>query len=263
MSILTFQKLKDCQEKIAMVTCYDYISAKIVGDERSGIDALLVGDSLAMLMYGYSTTVSATLEMMVLHTGAVVKGALNKLVIADMPFLSYRKGLVEAMNAVEKLMQAGAQAIKLEGADGNLDLIKHIVESGVPVMGHLGMTPQSVNQLGGFRVQGKNESAANKILEEALSLERAGCFAVVLECMPTSVVKKITETLSIPTIGIGGGPYTDGQILLFHDLLGFNPSFKPKFLKTYLDGEKLALDALQKYSQEVKSGVFPSEKESY
>lgn len=261
MSVLTFQKLKNHQEKISVVTCYDYTSAKIVAN--SSIDALLVGDTLAMLMYGYPTTVPATLEMMVLHTGAVVRGAPNKFIIADMPFLSYRKGLFHAMSCVEKLMQAGAKAVKLEGADGNLELVEHIVKSGVPVIGHLGMTPQSVHQFGGFRVQGKDESLAKKILEQALSLEQAGCFALVLECVPAELTKQITQALRIPTIGIGAGPHADGQVLVFHDLLGFDANFKPKFLKTYLNAESLILKALEQYHKEVKECVFPSAEESY
>lgn len=261
MSIITFQKLKDRQEKISMVSCYDYISAKMVGN--SPIDALLVGDSLAMLMYGHPTTIPATLEMMALHTGAVVRGAPHKPVIADMPFLSYRKGLVQAMKGVEKLIQAGAQAIKLEGAIGNLELVSHIVNSGIPVMGHLGMTPQSINQLGGFRVQGKEEHLAKKIFDEAISLEQAGCFSLVLECIPAELTKQITQALGIPTIGIGAGPGADGQVLLFHDLLGFNTGFKPKFLKTYLDGETHVLTALEHYHQEIKAGIFPSAAQSY
>lgn len=261
MNILDFQTLKNRQEKISMVSCYDYTSAKIAAS--SPVDALLVGDTLATLVYGYPTTVAATLEMMVLHTGAVVRGAPNKLVIADMPFLSYRKGLFHAMNCVEKLIQTGAQAIKLEGAEGNLELVEHIVKSGIPVMGHLGMTPQSVNQLGGFRVQGKDEVLAKKIFEDALSLEKAGCFSLVLECVPTRLTQQITEKLSIPTIGIGAGPDADGQILVLHDLLGFNQAFKPKFLKTYLDAETLILKALEAYHQEVRQGAFPSADQSY
>ncbi len=261
MSAITFQKLKDRQEKISMVTCYDYSSAKIVAN--SSVDALLVGDSLATLVYGYPTTIPATLEMMVLHTGAVARGAPNKFVIADMPFLSYRKGLFHAMTCVEKLTQAGAQAIKLEGAEGNLELIQHIVESGIPVMGHLGMTPQSVNKFGGFCVQGKDEVLATKIIEQALSLERVGCFSLVLECIPAQLTQQITQKLSIPTIGIGAGLYADGQILVFHDLLGFDTKFNPKFLKKYLDAHSLILTALEQYHEAVKSGTFPSAAESY
>lgn len=261
MSILAFQKHKDLQEKISMLTCYDYTSAKLMN--QSDVNALLVGDTLAMLMYGYPTTIPATIEMMVLHTGAVARGAPDKLIVSDMPFLSYRKGLVYAMNVVEKLVQAGAQAIKLEGVDGNLELIRHIVESGIPVMGHLGLTPQSVNQLGGFRLQGKHEEPGKKIFEQAKLLEQAGCFATVLECIPALLGKKITEALRIPTIGIGAGPYTDGQILVFHDLLGFNAEFKAKFVKTYMEGGSLALKALNQYHREVREGTFPSDAESY
>lgn len=261
MSIVTFQKLKECQEKISVITCYDYTAAKMLA--ATAIDALLVGDTLSMLVYGHRETVSATLDMMVMHTKAVVQGAPNKFIIGDMPFLSCRKGLYHAMNAVEKLIQAGAQAIKLEGGYGNFDLIRHIVDSGIPVMGHIGMAPQFVHQFGGFRLQGKEEQLAEKIFDEALALEQAGCFAIVLECIPAELGKKITTALHIPTIGIGAGPHTDGQILVFYDLLGFNPEFKPKFLKTYLNGQSLIIDAVQRYNDEVKKGIFPSEKESY
>jgi 3-methyl-2-oxobutanoate hydroxymethyltransferase len=261
MSIITFQKYKDLQEKISMLTCYDYTSAKLMN--QSDVNALLVGDTLAMLMYGYPNTIPATIEMMALHTGAVARGAPDKFIVSDMPFLSYRKGLGHAMNAVEKLVQAGAQAIKLEGVNGNLELIQHIVESGIPVMGHLGLIPQSVNQLGGFRLQGKQEKPSKQIFEQAKLLEQAGCFATVLECIPTLLGKKITEALRIPTIGIGAGPYTDGQILVFHDLLGFNTEFKAKFVRTYMKGSSLTLKALNQYHREVREGTFPSETESY
>lgn len=261
MNVLTFQKHKEVQEKISMVSCYDYTSAALLN--QSDVTALLVGDTLAMLMHGHKTTIPATVDMMVMHTLAVVKGAPDKFVVADMPFLSYRKGLVHAMEVVEKLIQTGAQAIKLEGVSGNLELIHHIVESGIPVMGHIGMMPQLVNQFGGFRLQGKDEKIGEKIFNQAKLLEQAGCFSVVLECVPAALGKKITKTLHIPTIGIGAGPHTDGQILVFHDLLGFNQAFKPKFLKTYLDGSTLILEALNRYHREVVDGKFPSELESY
>lgn len=261
MTMMMWQARKNAKEKISMVSCYDYISAKLVS--QSKIDALLVGDTLAMLVYGHPTTVPATIDMMTLHTGAVVRGAPNKFVVADLPFLSYRQGLIHAMRCVEKLMQAGAQAIKLEGAQGNFEFISHMVSSGVPVMGHLGLMPQFVNQVGGFCVQGKDETIAKKILADAVLLQSAGCFALVLECVPVNLGQEITQTLNIPTIGIGAGPYTDGQVLLFHDLLGFNLSFKPKFLKTYFESEPLFLEALNHYDQEVKAGIFPSLAESY
>ncbi|HEV2524205.1 MAG TPA: 3-methyl-2-oxobutanoate hydroxymethyltransferase, partial [Gammaproteobacteria bacterium] len=220
MNIHDFQKMKLNNHKITMVTCYDHWSAQIIS--KSQIDSILVGDSLAMTMYGHATTLPATVNLMAKHIEAVAKGAPNKFIVGDMPFCSYRKGLAESMKAVEKIMRAGAQAIKLEGAEGNLDLIQHIVQSGIPVMGHIGLTPQSIHTLGGFKVQGKNQTAAEKIKLHAKQLEDAGCFAVVLECMPTTVAQQITDSLNIPTIGIGAGPYTSGQILVLQDMLGMN-----------------------------------------
>lgn len=260
-TILDFQKMKSADQKISMVTCYDYWSAKIIS--QTNIDCILVGDSLAMIMHGHPTTVPATVDLMAIHTAAVVKGIEDKLIIGDLPFCSYRKGLTENMQAVEKIMQAGAHAVKLEGAIGNEELVKHIVNSGVPVMGHIGMTPQSVNQLGGFRVQGKTELAAKKIVEQALVLQEAGCFAIVLEGMPAEEAKNVTKQLVIPTIGIGAGADVSGQVLVLHDLLGLYGDFKPKFVKTFLEGANLINEALNKYSVEVKEGVFPAKEHCY
>lgn len=261
MSVLDFQKMKQTKQKISMVTCYDYWSAKII--EQSDIDCILVGDSGAMVMHGYPTTVQATVALMTTHIHAVVKGAGNKFIIGDMPFLSYRTSLSKTMQAVREIMQAGAHAIKLEGAEGNLETIKHIVNSGVPVMGHLGLTPQAVHQLGGFRVQGKQQDAAEKILQDALAMERAGCFAVVLECIPAKLAGQITQQLTIPTIGIGAGCETDGQVLVLQDLLGMSDEFKPKFLKRYMHGCELIKNALNTYNEEVKKQLFPDDNHSY
>src|SRR3989338_10078350 len=252
MKIYDFKKMKEQAKKITMVTCYDYWSARIIAD--SEIDCVLVGDSLAMVMHGHATTVPATMEIMVLHTEAVARGAKNKFIIGDLPFLSYRKGLSETMRAVEQLMQAGAHAIKLEGANGNEQIVHHIVESGVPVMGHIGMTPQSIYQLGGFGVQGKAQQQADAIMQQALALEQSGCFAIVLECVPALLAKKITERLTIPTIGIGAGPHTSGQVLVLHDLLGLYNDVKPTFVKTYCNGFSIVKQALNAYNQEVKEG---------
>ena len=259
MNIHDFQKMKNNNQKITMVTCYDHWSAQIINNTQ--IDAILVGDSVAMIMYGHATTLPATVDIMANHIEAVAKGAPSKFIVGDMPFCSNRKGLVESMNAVEKIMRAGAQAIKLEGAEGNLDLIQHVVQSGIPVMGHIGLTPQSIHTLGGFKVQGKNQTAAEKIKYHAKQLEDAGCFAIVLECMPTAVAQAITNSLNIPTIGIGAGPFTSGQILVLQDLLGMNSAFKPKFLKNYLNGFELIQGALNQYDQDVKSAVYPNPEE--
>lgn len=260
-SIHDFAKLKYQQEKITMVTCYDHWTAKIIN--QTNIDCILVGDSVAMVMHGYDSTIAATVEMMALHTNAVVRGASDKFIISDLPFLSYRKGHEQAMDAVERLMRQGAHAIKLEGADGNLELIEHIVKSGVPVMGHIGLTPQSIHQLGGFKVQGREDSQAAALLDQAKQLEAAGCFSLVLECVPASLAEQITQQLDIPTIGIGAGVATDGQVLVLQDLLGVNPEFKPKLLKTYLNGYEMIHESLNAYVREVKDKVFPDQNHTY
>ena len=261
MKIHDFKKMKENNVKITMATCYDYWSARIIA--ASDIDAVLVGDSAAMVMHGFKDTLPATVELMAVHISAVARGIGDKFVVGDMPFCSYRKDLSNNMDAVQKIMQAGAHAIKLEGAVGNEDLIKHIVASGIPVMGHIGLTPQSINQLGGFKVQGKTPEAEKSLLQQAQSLENAGCFSVVLECVPTELAKNITEKISIPTIGIGGGSHTSGQILVLQDLLGFNDDFKPKFVKRFLDGSILIKNALNTYSAEVKEQKFPDQENAY
>jgi|SRR6185312_9111580 len=259
--IQDFAQKKIKGEKISMVTCYDYSFARILSD--SEVDCLLVGDSLAMTMHGHSTTLPATIAMMALHTAAVVRGASNKFIIADVPFLANRKGLTASVTGIGKLMQAGAHAVKIEGAKGNIELISHLVDSGIPVMGHLGLTPQSVNTLGGFRVQGKNPKEHEQIFKDALAMEQAGCFALVLECIPASLAKEISAALKIPTIGIGAGSAADGQVLVLQDMLGMGKDFHPKFLRTYLKGFDLIKDAFNHYHREVTTGEFPSEKESY
>ncbi|MEQ1663832.1 MAG: 3-methyl-2-oxobutanoate hydroxymethyltransferase [Bdellovibrionales bacterium] len=261
MNILDFKNKKIKGEKITVLTCYDYTSARMIN--KSNIDAILVGDSLAMTMYGEKSTIPATISLMAQHTRAVVRGAPDKFIIADMPFLSYRKSLSENMDAVLELMQTGAHAIKLEGSLGNEQLVEHLVQSGVPVMGHLGLTPQSINQLGGFKVQGRDSNHAQLISDQCLNLEKSGCFSVVLECVPSALAEKISQKLKIPTIGIGAGPNTDGQVLVWQDLLGLNSDFKPKFVRKYLDGELLITSALNNFAADVKSKNFPSIEESY
>ncbi len=261
MNVLDFQKMKDEGRKISMVTCYDYSSARAVAE--SSVDCILVGDSLAMTMHGHPNTLSATTAMMALHTAAVARGAPSKFIVADLPFLSYRKGLKEAMDSVHELMSAGAHAVKLEGVRGHAEIVRHIVDSGVPVMGHLGLTPQSVNLLGGMRVQARTDSEADLLASQARELEEAGCFPLVLECVPSEAARKVTDLLKIPTIGIGAGPRVSGQVLVYQDLLGLNPGFKPKFLRTYANAFEVILDALDTYDRDVKNGEFPSESESY
>jgi len=260
-NVQTFKKRKQQHQAISMVTCYDHWSAKILNETE--IDCLLVGDSLAVVMHGFDSTVHATIEMMALHVAAVARGAPDKFIIADMPFLSCSKGLESTMNAVQVLMQAGAHAIKIEGADHQADLIKHIIEAGVPVMGHLGLTPQSIHNLGGHKVQAKAEEDALKLVEDARKLEAAGCFSLVLECVPNKVGDCVSKNLSIPTIGIGAGPNTDGQVLVLHDLLGVNPEFSPKFLRRYADSHDLILSAVDRYHKDVIENDFPRLEESY
>ncbi|BBB15809.1 3-methyl-2-oxobutanoate hydroxymethyltransferase [Candidatus Rickettsiella viridis] len=261
MSSQLFTQKKQAQEKIAVLTCYDYTTAKILND--STLDALLIGDSLAMTMYGFKDTVMATLTMMELHTAAVSRGARDKFIISDLPFLSYRKSLSKSVSAAETLMRAGAHALKLEGAAGNLTLISHLVESGIPVMGHLGLTPQFVHVLGGYKVQGKTVAAAERLKQDALALQEAGCFALVLECIPAPLAKEITQLLNIATIGIGAGSDTDGQVLVLQDLLGLNLDFKAKFVKHFLSGSHLLNESVNQYVQSVKQREFPSYEHCY
>jgi len=261
MNVLDFQTCKTRGEKIVMLTCYDYTSACIVQD--SDVDVILVGDSAAMVMHGYGTTIPADIEMMCRHIESVSRGTKNKFIVGDMPFLSFRQSRTDNMRAVASVMKAGAHAVKLEGIEGNAETITHIVKSGVPVMGHLGLTPQSVNQLGGYRVQGRGSSAAETLRQEALACEQAGCFALVLECVPDELAAEITASLSIPTIGIGAGNRTDGQVLVMQDLLGLSSDFKPKFVRKYIDGRSVWLEAFNAYASDVKNGSFPAADESY
>ncbi|MGE3919416.1 MAG: 3-methyl-2-oxobutanoate hydroxymethyltransferase [Gammaproteobacteria bacterium] len=260
MNIRDFALKKSLGEKISVITCYDAWSAAIIAE--TNIDCVLVGDSLAMVMHGHPNTIPASVDMMALHTSAVARSTGKKFIIGDMPFLSHRKGLKSTMDAVEKLMLAGAHAIKVERAEGDEKLLRHIILSGVPVIVHLGMTPQSVMQFGGFQVQAKKDECAQELINHARKLEELGCFALVLECIPEPVAAEITNAVRIPTIGIGAGRYVDGQVLVLHDMLGFN-TFKPKFLKKYLDGLSLIKDALNQYDSEVKEELFPTEEHAY
>ncbi len=261
MNINKLKTMRQQGEKISMVTCYSHWAAKLVS--QSQIDCVLVGDSVAMVVHGHPNTISATLDMMATHTEAVARGLTKKLLITDMPFLAHKRGLTKAVDAACLLMQKGAHGIKIEGAGQNLELISHLVEGGVPIMGHLGLTLQSIHQLGGPKVQGRSPKKAQQLLEDARNLEEAGCFALVLECIPPNLARTITEALSIPTIGIGAGPFTSGQVLVTHDLLGLNPGFQPKFLKTYAPGATLVTSSLDTYHQEVRQKTFPESKHCY
>jgi 3-methyl-2-oxobutanoate hydroxymethyltransferase len=260
-SLLDFRKRKEAANPISVVTCYDYWSARIINE--TNIDAVLVGDSVSMVVHGFPSTVHAEVEMMVYHTAAVKRGLSEKFLIADLPFLAHRKGKRYLMESIDSLMKAGAQAVKIEGAEGMLDAIEFVVKSGVPVMGHLGLTPQSYHQLGGFRLQGAEAESAEQIEFYAKKLEDAGVFSLVLEMVPASLAQRITESLTIPTIGIGAGPHTNGQVLVLQDLLGLTKDFDPRFLKKYVNGFELLKGALRQFDEEVKQRHFPTAKHSY
>jgi 3-methyl-2-oxobutanoate hydroxymethyltransferase len=260
-TVRDFARLKGEGRKISMVTAYDSWSAHLVA--LSNVDAILVGDSVMMVLHGQQTTLGTSVAVMALHTRAVTSACPDKFVIADLPFLSFRKGIRTAMTAVGALVKSGAQAVKLEGVDGHEDVIRHIVGSGVPVMGHLGLTPQSINRLGGYRVQGKEGKEAARLIHEAHRLEELGCFAIVLECMPSELAARMTSELQVPTIGIGAGRGTDGQVLVLHDLLGVGDGHTPRFVRRYLDGCRLLTDALNTYDADVEEARFPGPEETY
>ncbi|MDP0500487.1 MAG: 3-methyl-2-oxobutanoate hydroxymethyltransferase [Verrucomicrobiota bacterium JB022] len=247
--------------RICVATCYDAASAQLV--RETAVDALLVGDSLAMVVHGFPSTVHADVPMMALHTAAVARGAPKQPIVADLPFLSYRQGLAPAMLAADALMKAGAHAVKLEGVRGHEDIVRHLVESGVPVMGHLGLTPQHVNQIGGYKVQGREPAVAQALREDALRLQELGCFSVVLELVPAALAAEVTASLQIPTIGIGSGPECSGQVLVWHDLLGLNDGFKPRFLRHFAHGAADTKAALNAYAAAVHEGSYPSAEESF
>jgi 3-methyl-2-oxobutanoate hydroxymethyltransferase len=245
-----------------MVTAYDAWSARLVA--RSSVDAILVGDSAAMVVHGFATTSHATVAMMAAHTRAVARGAPAAFIVADLPFLTFRQDIPTAMRAVRTLVRSGAHAVKIEGVDGHDHVIRHVVESGVPVMGHIGLTPQSVHRLAEFRVRGKTSGEADALMRRAQTLADSGCFAVVLECIPASLAAGITSALPVPTIGIGAGDGTDGQILVLHDLWGIGTTVgRPRFVRTYCNGDELLGAALNAFDADVKGGRFPSAEESY
>jgi 3-methyl-2-oxobutanoate hydroxymethyltransferase len=260
MAKITTQKLKEMKdngEKISMMTAYDYPTACLA--EKAGIEILLVGDSLMMTVLGDDSTVACTMDQMIHHTRPVVKGAPTPMIVGDMPFGSYNESKEQAVhNATRFLKEGRCDVIKLEGGKDIADTVKAIVDAGIPVMGHIGLTPQTVSKLGGFKIQGKGD-AAEKVLADAQALEAAGAFSIVLECVPEQLGKLITEKLSIPTIGIGGGRYTDGQVLVFHDMVGLFDKFLPKFVKQYINLTPEIIKALEQYKSDVKTGAFPEE----
>lgn len=259
---VTFKDSKKNGEKLTMLTAYDYTTAKLL--DESGIDSILVGDSLGMVVLGYDDTLSVTMEDMIHHSAAVARGAKNALIVTDMPFMSYQTSVYDAVVNAGRLVKEGkAQAVKLEGGIEFCEHIKAIVNASIPVCAHLGLTPQSINAFGGFKVQGKGKEAAQKLLDEARAVEQAGAFAVVLECVPAKLAKKISESISIPTIGIGAGAGCDGQVLVYQDMLAMYPNFKPKFVKQYTQLGSVMKDAFKQYIAEVKSGAFPSEEHTF
>lgn len=261
-TVVTFKEAKENNEKLTMLTAYDYSTAKLI--DSCGINGILVGDSLGMVCLGYEDTLSVTMEDMIHHTKAVSRGCTNTLIVADMPFMSYQTSTYDAVVNAGRLIKEGrAHAVKLEGGVEVFNQIQSIVNSSIPVMGHIGLTPQSVNAFGGFKVQGRDELAAKKLIEDALAVEDAGAFAVVLEGVPSKLASLITKKLTIPTIGIGAGASCDGQVLVYQDMLGMFSDFTPKFVKKYENiGEKMK-NAFSNYIDEVKTEVFPSEEHSF
>ena len=261
-TVSTVQKMKDNGEKITMLTAYDYSTAKLF--DEAGIDTMLVGDSLGMVMLGYDSTIPVTVDDMIHHGAAVVRGAKNAMIVVDMPFLSYHTSVYDAVaNAGRIMKETGCTAVKLEGGESVCPQIKAIVEASIPVMAHIGLTPQSVNAFGGFKVQGKSEDAAKRILQEAKAVEKAGAFAVVLECIPDKLAKIITEEINIPTIGIGAGSDCDGQILVYQDMLGMFGGFKPKFVKRFANVGEEMTKAFKDYIEETKAKTFPAKEHCF
>uniref|UniRef100_A0A7C2P294 3-methyl-2-oxobutanoate hydroxymethyltransferase n=1 Tax=candidate division WOR-3 bacterium TaxID=2052148 RepID=A0A7C2P294_UNCW3 len=257
-TILDFFKLKERNEPIVMVTAYDYVSARMA--DEAGVDAILVGDSLSMVIQGNENTLPCTIEDMIYHTKIVKKGVKNAFLIADMPFLSYQVSEAEAIRNAGLLIKVGAEAVKIEGGREVAELVRKLTNYGIPVMGHLGMTPQHVHSYGGYKLQAKTEKDIEHLLQDAKILEEAGAFSIVLEMVPAEVAKRVTETVKVPTIGIGAGPYCDGQVLVFHDLLGLYPDFRPSFARVYKELYKEGVEGLKAFREEVKTRKFPDEK---
>lgn len=261
-TVATFKKAKQEGKKLSMLTAYDYSTAHLL--DEAGINGILVGDSLGNVILGYEDTISVTMEDMIHHGAAVARGAKNALVVIDMPFMSYQTSVYDALTNAGRLMKEGrANAVKLEGGREVVPQIKAIVQAGIPVMGHLGLTPQSVNAFGGYKVQGREEAAARKLLDDAKAVAEAGAFGMVLECVPSALAAKITEAVPVPTIGIGAGAGCDGQILVYQDMLGMFSDYTPKFVKRYADIGGAMKQAFQSYIEEVNAGTFPAEEHGY
>ena len=261
-NINDFAAFKKEKRPISVVTCYEYGFARLV--EQSDIDVILVGDSLGNVTAGYDTTIPVTVDQMIYHAEIVRRGAPSKFLVCDLPFMSYHVSVEDSLrNAGDIMKKTGSSAVKLEGGEDFAPVVKALVKASIPVMGHLGLTPQSVHKLGGHTVQGRGDEKRKALIRDAKALEEAGAFSLVLEMVPENLAKEITETLSIPTIGIGGGRYCDGQVLVINDMLGMNEMFNPKFLKKYADLSGIVRTALNEYNSEVKSGAFPEEKNSF
>jgi 3-methyl-2-oxobutanoate hydroxymethyltransferase len=261
-TISQIKAMKQKGDKISMLTAYDYTTAKIV--DEAGLPLILVGDSLGMVVLGYDSTLPVTLEVMLHHTKAVVRGAKNALVVGDMPFMTYQASIEDAMHNAGRFMQeAGCQAVKLEGGVTMAETVKKLTDAGIPVMGHIGLTPQSINQLGGHKIQGKTPEAARRLLDDATALDKAGAFAVVLETVPAPLAALISKKISIPTIGIGAGAGCDGQVQVINDILGSYTDFVPKHAKQYAKIAEIMAGAIAQYHSEVKSGQFPTEAQSF
>ena len=261
-TVVTFKEAKEKGEKLTMLTAYDYSTAKLI--DAAGINSILVGDSVGNVILGYEDTISVTMEDMIHHCAAVARGNKDCLLVCDMPFMSYQSSVYDAVVNAGRLMKEGrAHAVKLEGGVEYEETIRAIVNASIPVCAHIGLTPQSINAFGGFKVQGRGEKAAQKLLDDARAVERAGAFAVVLECVPAKLAERVTKELSIPTIGIGAGAGCDGQVLVYQDMLGMFTDFKPKFVKHFANvGEEMTA-AFKAYDQEVKAGTFPAEEHTY
>ncbi|MBI4823156.1 MAG: 3-methyl-2-oxobutanoate hydroxymethyltransferase [Nitrospirae bacterium] len=261
-TVQDFLKKKQERKKITMLTAYDYPFAQIV--DEAGMDAILVGDSLGMVIQGLPNTLPVTMDEMLYHTKMVVRAVKNAMVIGDMPFMSYQTGISDAVrNAGRFLKEGGASAVKIEGGREVVEQIRAMTKSDIPVMAHIGLTPQSIHRMGGYKVQGKTEEAQKRLLEEASRVEDSGAFALLLEAIPIELSREITETLTIPTIGIGAGPHCDGQVLVLHDILGLFERFVPRFVKRYVNLKEMSLNAIKAYKEDVEKGIFPSESESF
>lgn len=261
-TVVTFKEAKQNGEKLTMLTAYDYSTAKLI--DKAGVNSILVGDSLGNVILGYEDTISVTMEDMIHHGAAVARGAKDALVVIDMPFMSYQTSVYDAVVNAGRLMKEGrAGAVKLEGGREVCPQIQAITAAGIPVMAHLGLTPQSINAFGGFKVQGKSEEAARKLIEDAKAVEEAGAFAVVLECVPAKLAKLVTDELNIPTIGIGAGNVCDGQVLVYQDMLGMFSDFTPKFVKRFANVGDIITEAFEAYRKEVQSGEFPGKEHEY